>query len=301
MKTLVVGGTGGIGGNIALALQDVGHQVTLAARHRAQSDTPVAGMPILLGSYADGDFTRAQLAAFENIVFSACNDPRQLPPGATAEQEAEFYHRVNSVGVPGFLALAREAGVRRVAYIGSFYPQARPDLIPTSSYIQSRLAADEGARALAGPQFRVVSLNAPWVVGAMPGVVPPVYAAMVRYARGELPDLPVFAIPGGVNFISVKSLTEAVIASFTRGENGRGYLVGDENLRFKDFFGLFFRAAGSHAELPVRDEPHPLFVDAALLAGRAGTIFYEPEGVKELGYRRGDVGRAVQEMVDAVR
>ena len=73
----------------------------------------------------------------------------------------------------------------------------------------------------------------------MPGVVPPVYAAMVRYARGELPDLPVFAIPGGVNFISVKSLTEAVIASFTRGENGRGYLVGDENLRFKDFFGLF--------------------------------------------------------------
>jgi nucleoside-diphosphate-sugar epimerase len=299
VKTLVVGGTGGIGGNIALALRAAGHEVTLAARQRAQADSPVAAMPILLGSFADNDFTRDQLAAFENIVFSACNDPRQLPPGSTPEQEAEFYHRVNSVGVPRFLALAREAGVRRVAYIGSFYPQARPDLIPTSSYIQSRLAADEGARALAGPGFRVLSLNAPWVVGAMPGIVPPVYAAMVRYARGELPGLPVFAIPGGVNFISVRSLTEAVIASFTRGDNGRGYLVGDENLRFRDFFGLFFQAVGRNIDLPVRDEPHPIFVDAALLAGRAGTIFYEPEGAEELGYRRGDVARAVQEMTAA--
>src|SRR5262245_64296324 len=70
-------------------------------------------MPILLGNYANGDFTRQQLTGFENIVFSACNDPRQLPPGATETQEAEFYHRMNSVGVPRFLALARDAGVSR--------------------------------------------------------------------------------------------------------------------------------------------------------------------------------------------
>jgi uncharacterized protein YbjT (DUF2867 family) len=108
VKTLVVGGTGGIGGSIALALRAAGHEVTLAARHPAQADTPVAGMPIILGSYADGDFTRQQLAGFENIVFSACNDPRQLPPGATETQEGEFYHRMNSVGVPRFVALARE-------------------------------------------------------------------------------------------------------------------------------------------------------------------------------------------------
>jgi nucleoside-diphosphate-sugar epimerase len=252
----------------------------------------------LLGSYSDGDFTREQLGRFENVVFSACNDPRQLPPGSTSEQEAAYYQRVNSVGVPRFVALAREAGVRRVAYIGSFYPQARPDLVRTSSYIQSRLAADEGARALARDDFRVISLNAPWVVGAMKGAVSPIYAAMVKYARGELPQLPLFAMPGGVNFISVLSLTDAVIASFTRGENGRGYLVGDENLRFREFFALFFKAVGRSVDIPVKDEPHPIFPDQALLAGRAGTIFYEPEGTAELGYRQHDIARAVKEIAD---
>jgi dihydroflavonol-4-reductase len=298
MRTLVVGGTGGIGGFVSLALAREGHEVAVAARHRAGTESPVAKLPILLGSYSDGDLTKEQLSQFDNVVFSACNDPRQLPPGSTPEQEAAYYHRVNSVGVPRFIALAREAGVRRVAYIGSFYPQARPDLIPTSSYIQSRLAADEGARALAREDFRVVSLNAPWVVGAMKGVASPIYAAMVKYARGEMPELPVFAMPGGVNFISVLSLAEAVIGSFTRGENGRGYLVGDENLRFREFFGLFFKAVGRDVDIPVRDEPHPIFPDVALLAGRAGTIFYDAEGAEELGYRRHDMARAVQEIAD---
>lgn len=298
MQTLVVGGTGGIGGYIALALRRKGHDVTLAARHPPKPGTAVADMPMLLGSYADGGFTAGQLERFENIIFSACNDPRQLPPGSNEAQEAAYYHRVNSVGVPRFAALARDAGVRRISYIGSFYPQARPDLVATSSYIQSRLAADEGIRALAGPHFRVVSLNAPWVVGAMKGADSGIYAAMVRYARGEMPQLPLFAMPGGVNYLSVQSLTEAVVASLTQGENGRGYLVGDENLHFRDFFALFFKAVGREVEIPVRDEPHPIFPDAALLAGRAGTIFYEPQGVRELGYRQHDIARAVKEIAD---
>jgi nucleoside-diphosphate-sugar epimerase len=299
MRTLVVGGTGGIGGYIALALRREGHEVTLAARNAAKPETPVADFPILLGSYIDGDFSKERIKGFENLVFSACNDPRQLPPGSSEAEEAAYYHRANSLGVPRFIALAKEAGVRRVAYIGSFYPQARPDLVRASSYIQSRLAADEGARALADSSFRVVSLNAPWVVGAMPGAASALFAAIVRYARGEMPRLPLFAMPGGVNFISVQSLTEAVIGSFTQGENGRGYLVGDENLRFREFFALFFDAVGRKVEIPVRDESHPIFPDAVLLAGRAGTIFYEPEGVEALGYRQKDIRRAVQEIADA--
>jgi dihydroflavonol-4-reductase len=298
VKILIVGGTGGIGGYIALALQREGHHVTLAARHAPKTGTPVASFPAILGSYADGDFTQRQLSEFDDVIFSACNDPRQLPPGSAEKEEAAYYHRVNSIGVPRFVALARDAGVRRLAYIGSFYPQARPDLIDGSSYIQSRLAADQGARALAGPNFRVVSLNAPWVVGSMQGLDPGIYGYLVKYARGELPQLPVFAMPGGVNFMSVQSLTEAVIGSLTRGENGRGYLVGDENLHFREFFRMFFAAVGHEVDIPVRDEPHPIFPDAALLAGRAGTIFYEPEGVDELGYRRRDIARAVKEIAD---
>lgn len=299
MKTLIVGGTGGIGGYIALELERQGHKVTLAARNNPKAAV-LAHFPLLRGSYAENDFSEQQLEGFDNLIFAACNDIRQLPQGLSEAEEADYYHRTNSVAVPRFIALARDAGIRKCAYIGSFYPQARPDLIPTSSYIQSRLAADEGARALASADFRVVSLNAPFVVGAARGADNPVYIALVQYARGEFPDLPVFAIPGGVNVISVQSLTEATIASLTKGKNGHGYLVGDENLYFKDFFGYFFKAVGNNIELPVRDEEHPILPDAALLAGRAGTIFFEPEGVEELGYRQHDVERTVKDIVESM-
>jgi len=300
MKTLIIGGTGGIGGYIALELERQGHQVTVSARNKP-SGTPIAHMNFLKGSYFDGSITEDHLKGFDNLIFSACNDIRQLPPGLSEKDEADYYHKANSIGVPRFIRMAKDAGVKKCAYIGSFYPQARPDLVDKSSYIQSRLAADVGARDLADSNFRVVSLNAPWVVGAMRGASNPIYEGLVQYARGKLPDLPVFAMPGGVNFISVQSLTEATIASLTKGQNGHAYLVGDENLRFKPFFQMFFKAVGrGDVDIPVRDEPHPIFADIALLAGRAGTIFYENEGVKELGYRQNDIYRTVKDICDNI-
>jgi nucleoside-diphosphate-sugar epimerase len=298
MKTLIIGGTGGIGGYIALELEKLGHKVTISARNKPKN-TPVAHMPVILGSYYDGSITTKQLEGFDNLIFSACNDIRQLPQGLDAKGEAEFYHRANSVGVPTFIRMAKDAGIKKCAYIGSFYPQARPDLVPTSSYIQSRKAADEGSRALADDSFRVISLNAPWVIGAMKGMENGIYTALAKYARGEMKELPRFAMPGGVNIISVQSLCEATIACLTRGENGVGYLVGDENLRYKPFFEMFFKAVGKPIELPVRNEPHPIFPDMALLAGRDGVIFYENEGVVELGYRQNDIYRTVKEICDA--
>jgi len=298
MKTLIIGGTGGIGGYIALDLERMGHKVTISSRNKPK-DTPVAHMPFLQGSYIDDSITEDQLKDFDNLIFSACNDIRQLPQGLSQKDEDAYYHNANSIGVPRFIQKAKNAGIRACAYIGSFYPQARPDLVDGSSYIQSRKAADEGARALADESFRVVSLNAPWVVGAMPGAANPLYDALVQYAKGKMPNLPVFAMPGGVNFISVKSLSECTIAALTKGQNGYGYLVGDENLRFKEFFGMFFKAAGrGDVDIPVRNEEHPIFVDMALLAGRDGVIFFENQGLKDLGYSQNDIYRTIKEMSD---
>jgi len=68
-----------------------------------------------------------------------------------------------------------------------------------------------------------------------------------------------------------------------------------------EFFSLFFKAAGAPAEFVVRDEPMPMISDALLVAGRNGTIFYEPEGVTELGYAQNDIARTAREIVDYVR
>jgi len=81
------------------------------------------------------------------------------------------------------------------------------------------------------------------------------------------------------------------------------YLVGDENLSFADYFGHFFRACGHGEPLPVIDQEHPMLPDAALLAGRGNTIYYEPDdGQSELlAYRRNDVGRTIAEVVRQYR
>ncbi|MBS0199474.1 MAG: nucleoside-diphosphate sugar epimerase, partial [Proteobacteria bacterium] len=111
--------------------------------------------------------------------------------------------------------------------------------------------------------------------------------------------IPAFAPAGGTNFMSYRSLSEALEGALLRGEPGKAYLVGDENLSFAEYFGLFFKAAGNPATLESRDEAHPLLPDVAIPQGRGNWIRYEPDAAETalLGYARGDVANAVAEVV----
>lgn len=46
----------------------------------------------------------------------------------------------------------------------------------------------------------------------------------------------VFYPPGGKNFVPVKDVVEAIINSFAYGKSGERYLVGAENIPYRDFF-----------------------------------------------------------------
>lgn len=301
MKTLIIGGSGGIGATIALALK-AQDDVTIGARKPLAAGHPVGDLPVLIGDYAERTFTARQLEGFDRLIFTAGADVRQVPKGATPDEEADFYKRVNSEAVPAFFGLAKQAGIRRAAYVGSFYPQARPELVKDKGYVRSRKDADEGVRSHADASFHAVSLNAPWVVGTAPGLPIGLYDYLTRWALGMMPHVPLIAPPGGSNYISVKSVCEAVIGGLERGENGRGYLIGDENMHYKHLFELFFQLVGREdVQLEVRDEEHPILTDRSLFAGRTGTIFYDPEGAEELGYARHDVEREAREIVSRVR
>jgi dihydroflavonol-4-reductase len=299
MKILVVGGTGLIGGHAALYLASQGHSVSIAGR-RLSTSTALSSLQTILGDYLTDDFSAQTLSGFDALVFAAGNDIRHIPPGT---DEAQHWQRANVEGVPGFFRRARDAGIRRAVLIGSFYPQAAPHLVSTSSYVRGRLLADEGARALSTADFHVCSLNAPFVTGTVPDLVVPAVAAHAQYALGLIPQVPPFAMPGAVNFMSTTSLSEAVLGALLRGEPGKAYLVGDENLSFAEYFGELFSAAGHAAPLEVIDREHPLLPDIALYAGRGASICYEPDAadVALLGYRRNDVRRTLREVVEFYR
>lgn len=295
MKILVVGGTGMIGSNVAQLLRARGQDVTIAARKAPLPDSLAAQFPILIDDYTRSTLPDEVLGSFDAVVFSAGNDIRHI----TADDDADRFWRETQIeGVPAFVAKAREAGVKRVVHLGSYYHQALPHLAETDAYVRARALADSGARALATADFNVSTLNPPSIVGIIPGVPMPRYTKLAAYARGEL-DIPPFAPLGGTNYMTVESLSEAVWGALQHAESGRAYLVGDENLSFRDYFQLFFDAVGNPHQVVARDEDHPLLPVAFIVPGRNSTLAYEPDPAETrmLGYRRHDVRRAIEELV----
>ena len=294
MKVLIVGGTGLTGAHAAQYLAQQACEVTLCSR--SKPDIPaLATFDHIAASYLDEDFPFASLAGFDALVFAAGADIRLLPPD---ESDEAFFTRVNSVGVPRFMQRARDAGIGRAVYIGTYYPQVVPEAIERSAYVRSRHLADEGVRALNDGNFTVCSLNAPFILGHVAGVALPHLEGLVNYAAGRIDGLPLVAPAGGVNHISSQSMSEAIYGALQRGQGGKAYLVGDENLSWKAYLERFFAAAGNPGELEVSTQEHPLFPDVILYAGRNATISYEPDN-DELGYTRNLIDDAICEVVQA--
>lgn len=283
MRTLVIGGSGLIGGEAALYLAAKGHDVTVMSR-RPPSAPALAALPYIAGDYVNDPMDDGRLEGFDWLVFSAAADIRNLPTDGSVSPE-DYYRKSNDEAVPRCLEAARNAGVRKVVYIGSFYAQVAPHRVAECPYVASRYNTDRAARALASEGFEVVTLDCPFILGHIPGSHVPYIAALVEYAAGRLPDMPVFAPRGGTNHMSSTSVAQAVLGAFETGESGRAYLVGDENLSWKDYLELWFREAGNPRELEVRDDDHPLFPNAIMFAGPGATVAYDvdPEDHRALG------------------
>lgn len=298
-RVLVVGATGMIGSHIAAALVSRGDDVTVMSRRAPNERDPraVAALPRLRGDYTDPEASPRELEGFDAVVFAAGNDIRHVAEG---DDDAAFWERTQSGGVPRFAARAKAAGIRRFVQLGSYYHQLNSEWADRLPYVGARRAADEGARALSDDSFASITLNPPSIVGADERALRR-YARMFAWTRGELDEPALFAPPGGTNYMSVRSLTQAVLGALDRGEGGRAYLVGDQNLTYREYFQLLSDAAGGGV-IEERDEEHPFQPDRFIVQGRGAVISFEPDAEEQalLGYDRNDVVRALAEIADAV-
>lgn len=294
MKTLIVGGTGLTGATTAVHLAEQGHQVTLMSRHPADNPA-LSQFTWFKGDYIHDTFDHDVLGQFDALVFAAGADIRMLPENTPDDV---FFHQANTEAIPRFFAKAKQAGIKRAAYVGTYYPQVAPDKIETSAYVKSRHLADEGIRALSDDSFVVCSINAPFILGQFPGVPAPHLEALVHYCAGFLQELPLVAPEGGVNHISAQSMAQAITGALERGESGKAYLVGDANLSWKQYFDWFCQAAGNPIDIPVSCDEHPMLPDMILYAGRGATISYEPDNAP-LNYQTGLIPETIEALVKA--
>ncbi|MFT5887382.1 MAG: dihydroflavonol-4-reductase [Zhongshania sp.] len=299
MNVLIVGGSGLIGGEIALHLKNQGHTVTIMAR-KIPTTPVLAALPFLQGDYVNDDYSDGRLAGFDSLVFAAAADIRNVPYDGSVTPE-DFYTQYNDVAVPRFFEAAKAAGMKRAVYIGTFYPVVAPDRIGQCAYVTSRHNTDVAVRALSSVDFNVCCLNAPFVLGQIPGLDTPHITALVHYVQGAIAGLPLFAPQGGTNHISSHSLAQAALNALENGEGGKGYLVGDENLSWKDYLEMWCEAAGNRIGLDVREDDHPMLPNVIMFAGPGVTIQYEPEDMAVLKYDRQCIRPLIQQITASVK
>lgn len=296
MKTLVLGGTGFAGGYTALFLKDQGYDVTVMSRSKPKFVSRLNDLPFLQGDYIEENFNDGRLEGFDQLVFCAAMDMKYLPLDGSISPE-DFYERGNTVAIPKFFEAAKSAGIKRAAYLGTFYPQVAPEQVKVDPYVKSRYLAERDILSMSSKDFNVSSCNAPYILGYTPGFSVDHLSAIAQYAKGAMRDAPLFAPPGGTNHMTCRSVAQALQGALERGESGKDYLIGDANLTWKEYFELWFQAAGNPQDLEVREEDHPIIPNIIMFAGIGALTKYDPpmEEIELLGYERGVLPAMIEE------
>lgn len=250
LAVLITGGTGFVGANLAAALNARGIRPRIL--HRATSSLQaLAGVDF---DSVEGDIMgdQAQLTAAMrgcDWVFHAA---------AVADywrQGADRVYRVNVQGTQNVLAAAQAAGVRRFVFTSSLAALGVPgpghvlteadqfNLSPDAwPYGHSKHVAEGYVRAANNASMQTVIVNPTVILG--PRDVNQISGSIItEAARGKL----VFLLPGGVNFVAVEDVAAGHIAAAEKGRPGERYILGGENLTYRQAIPIICRIVGRPA------------------------------------------------------
>jgi len=229
---------------------------------------------------------------------------------------------VNLGGTEAVLGLARQAGVDRLVYVGTanvfgFGPRARPgdETRPYAGrrygldYMDSKRAATDAVlRAVQQEQLPAVLVHPTFMLG--PGDAKPTSnALLLELYRGRLPGYP----PGGKNYVHVRDVATATVNALHRGRIGESYILGNQNLTYRDAFRLMARELGvapprwplpaalaqlygRFCDLQARRTGRPARLNAAMAAVANDGHYFSPQKAQaELALPQTPVAQAVRE------
>lgn len=240
MRAFVTGGTGFVGSNLVAALLERGMQVRVLRR----ATSPMAALEGLdcetrVGDVLDGVDALTEAMADCDWVFhtAAISDYWRY------RTQTRLY-RTNVEGTRDMAAAAARAGVKRFVYTSSLaalgVPRRGHHLVETDEfnirprrfpYGHSKHVAEGVLQDAVAAGLPVVIVNPSVVIG--PRDVNRIASAMlVEAEHGRLR----VAAPGGTNFVSVDDVVDGHIAAAERGRVGERYILGGENLLFREAF-----------------------------------------------------------------
>lgn len=275
MKVLVTGATGFVGAHVVRALLARGDEVRCLVRKPNQL---VEGLPVELVTAPLTPRDRADQEDLLKAVDGCDGILHVAGVFATGPGARRTMRDVHVFGTRALCEAAVKTGVRRMVLCSSsvtvgFGPRDAPGdedtpLDPTPVYGRTgplRWYYDTKAQsetlATGWGGVEVVVLNPDYVIGAL-DVKPTSGSLIVAMGKHWIPFWP----RGGKCFVDAEDCAQAHLAALDKGVPGRRYLLGNENLSYREFMGIVAEVTGQ------RPPVAPLPDLAVLLAAEAGKL-----------------------------
>ena len=264
MRVLVTGASGFVGGIVARALVQAGHEVRALTRPQADCRL-LADLPVttVAGDVRNLDAVRRATAGCSQVYHVAALYKLWV------RRQRDMYES-NVTGTENVLRAAEDLGVERIVYTSSVAtlgcagdgslgredtPVSLADML--GHYKRSKFLAEQVALKYARRGVPVVIVNPSTPVGIGDLKPTPTGRMIVDFLNGRIPGY----VDTGLNLVDVEDVAQGHLLAAEKGRIGEKYILGHENLTLRQIFGLLSELTGQ--PVPRFKVPYPLALGAA--------------------------------------
>jgi dihydroflavonol-4-reductase len=252
MKTLVIGGTGLLGITLVQELLNRNKEVKVTVRDNsppeAVSILKHLGVEIAYADMRDKERIDKALDRVEDVYLAAALFETWL-------SDPEEFTRVNIKGAENVLDLCLKKGIRRVVYTGSHgtiglseYPAFADENTPVSEqevlispYLRSKYYAEKALLGYLNLGLDIVTVNPVGMIGINDFSNNPTNKYIRSAAAGRLPG---FYVNAYTCLVDSRDAACGHILAMEKGRSGQRYILGGDNITFKEYFMYLAELAG---------------------------------------------------------
>jgi dihydroflavonol-4-reductase len=303
MKVLVTGATGLIGSSLVRELLNDNIEVKVMVRENSDTRN-IDGLDVekAYGDIRDGESVKTALQGCDTFYQAAALYVLWTP-------DSKVLYDINVEGTKIALTAALEQGIEKVVYtssiaaVGSSGPNklANEDtefnLWNTGDhYIRSKYLGEVEAKKFCDKGLPVVIVNPAGVTGVRDIKPTPTGKIILDVLNKKMPAY----LDGGLNIVDVEDVAKGHILAAQKGRIGERYILGNENLSLKDYFGLIGEVSG--IQPPRFKLPYSAAITMAYMYQLMASITQKPPVLTPPGVRFAskytyyDVSKAVNEL-----